>query len=401
MRKFICLLLLWTPGWFFGQIQQYEYWFDADYANKVSQNITQQTDYTFQDNLDISSLENGIHSYSIRFKAVNKEWSSVLTQFIYKLPEVYLVENPKIVKYEFWFDTSYENKVTQNTSVDEVVVLIEDFATSELENGIHSFSLRFQDENNDWSSVLTQFIYKLPEVYLVENPKIVKYEYWFDANYENKVTQNTPIDEVVILNENFDVSSLSNSIHVVNIRFQDEHGDWSSILSQFFYYTESQLIILKEITSYQYWFNDDFENQTATAVTASSQYELDTFVIPENAGIGIGTHTFHLRFKDNAGMWSSVLSETFEVETLAVDIPVGNSNFKLYPNPTTGVLNFHLGKYYNEITIKVYDLNGRLIFQTEKQNSMELSIPIYAPAGFYVIAIEADSEKTTRKIIKK
>ena len=325
MRKFICLLLLWTPGWFFGQIKQYEYWFDADFANKVSQNITQQTDYTFQDNLDISSLENGIHSYSIRFKAVNKEWSSVLTQFIYKLPEVYLVENPKIVKYE----------------------------------------------------------------------------YWFDANYENKTTQNITVDEIVILNENFDVSSLSNSIHVVNIRFQDEHGDWSSILSQFFYYTESQLIILKEITSYQYWFNDDFENQTATAVTASSQYELDTFVIPENAGIGIGTHTFHLRFKDNAGMWSSVLSETFEVETLAVDIPVGNSNFKLYPNPTTGVLNFHLGKYYNEITIKVYDLNGRLIFQTEKQNSMELSIPIYAPAGFYVIAIEVDSEKTTRKIIKK
>lgn len=401
MKNLIYLLVLLTPAWFFGQIQQSEYWFDENYSNKVSQNVTQIADFNFQENLNVAALENGIHSFSIRFKDESTNWSSVLTQFFYKLPNDYFVANPKIEKYEYWFDSKYVDKVSQNTISNQLISINENLETTALENGIHSFSIRFQDENGDWSSVMTQFFYKLPDNYFVANPKIQKYEYWFDSNYENKVSQSTTADALVILNENFDASNLVNSIHSFSIRFKDENGDWSSIVSTFFYHIDGQLITMRDIEEYQYWFDDDSTNPTTIAATPSEEYSLDTFVIPQNAGLGIGTHTFHLRFKDNSGMWSSILSESFEIETLAVETPSASSDFKLYPNPTTGELNFYLGNYYNTIKIKVFDLNGRMIFQTEKQNSMELSIYLNVPAGFYVITIEADQEKASRKIIKK
>ena len=369
------------------KINAYEYWFDADYNNKVSQGTSSEEIFVLDGLFDTNSLEDGVHSFSIRFKDENNEWSSVLTQFFYKVPDSYLVENPKINAYEYWFDADYDNKVTQSTSSEEIFVLDGLFDTNNLEDGVHSFSIRFKDENGEWSSVLTQFIYKIPDSYMVENPNIETYEYWFNGDYDNKISTDVTPEQIFTLDEMFDADFLVNGIHTFSIRFKDENSEWSGVLTQFIYKTDESTTTLKEITAYQYWFNDDFDSETTVDVTPNTVFNLDTFVMPESFGLDLGMHDLNIRFKDSAGLWSSVITEEFELTVLldATFPEIQSFDVTVYPNPTTGQLNVELPKYHENVKVIFADLSGRILSQKDYQNTEEINFNVEFPPGVYLM----------------
>ena len=382
------------------KVNQYEYWFNGDYNNRVEQSVTPEQTVVLDQIFQTNTLVDGIHSFSIRFKDENNDWSSVLTQFLYKVPESYFLQNPKVNQYEYWFNADYNNRVEQSLTPEQTVVLDQIFQTNTLVDGIHSFSIRFKDENNDWSSVLTQFFYKVPESYLVQNPGVIQYEYWFNNNYDNKVTDMMTPDQVITFDELIDVSTLNNSIHTFSIRFKDENNDWSSVVTQFFYRNGDNLSVVRDITAYQFWFNDDFENQTTIGVDASALFFVDTFVIPEAYGLGLGTHFINLRFKDNTGLWSSIISEEFEISTL--DIPETTlTNVAVYPNPTSGLLHVNLNNYYSYVMVSVIDFNGKTISKEHYRNVNKFDFNLSLPSGFYLLIIESDAKQSVHKIIKR
>lgn len=400
MKNFILGLLMVLPMFVLSQIQSYEYWFDNNYANKVSENVTTIPILNLNANLIATGLQDGVHSINIRFKDQNNDWSSVLSQFFYKVPDVYLINNPNMVQYEYWFDNNSANKVTENVTANPILNLNANLITTGLQDGVHSINIRFKDQNNDWSSVLSQFFYKVPEVYLINNPKMVQYEYWYDNNYVNKVSQNVAATQLLNLNENLDVSGLQDGVHAISIRFKDENNDWSSVLSQFFYKNPDNSITFREITGYEYWFNNDYNNVVSTNITQVSTFNIDTFVLPENYGLDIGTHQLNVRFKDNTGLWSSVMSNQFEINTL--EIPENNLlATKVFPNPTTGLLKVYLPDFFKEIKIQLIDFNGRTVLNSTKNNIQEIDINLNYPAGFYLLIIEQDQKRSVHKIIKK
>ena len=137
------------------------------------------------------------------------------------------------------------------------------------------------------------------------------YQYWFNSNTTEAVTQSIGSPSTIYtFNDEIETSGLPNGLHTFHIRFRDSEERWSSALSQFFY-KKVPLSTLEEnkLVAYEYWFNNNYSS--AIADGANSQ---TTFTINEQIGIGSlpnGLHTFHIRFKDSRDHWSSALSQFF------------------------------------------------------------------------------------------
>jgi hypothetical protein len=77
------------------------------------------------------------------------------------------------------------------------------------------------------------------------------------------------------------------------------------------------------------------------------------------------------------------------------------SDFKIYPNPTSGLLNLHLHNLVFE-RIELYDINAKRILQMNTKNKEFIEIDLSAyPTGTYLLrAQQTDGQFITRKIIK-
>uniref|UniRef100_UPI00404B1752 S8 family serine peptidase n=2 Tax=Flavobacterium sp. TaxID=239 RepID=UPI00404B1752 len=84
-------------------------------------------------------------------------------------------------------------------------------------------------------------------------------------------------------------------------------------------------------------------------------------------------------------------------ETLAFD-DFESENLKVYPNPSTGIVNISAGLFWLDAEVTVYDLTGRLILQktvADDQISIDLS---NHNDGLYLVLIEKEGHKSTHKI---
>jgi PKD repeat protein len=288
-----------------NNIVQYEYWFDNDFANASVVNTTPTAQLQLASNIQTNGLTSGIHTFNFRTKDSQGRYSSVLSQFFYKTPETYSANN-NLVQYEYWFDNDYANAQTATTSNASQVNINTLIDAQSLLSGIHTFHIRFKDAAGMWSSVLSQFFNKTPESNFINN-NFVQYEYWFDSDYTNVQTIATNNASQVNINTLIDAQSLLSGIHTFHIRFKDDAGMWSSVLSQFFYKTPETYTANNSLVEYEYWFDNDYANAQTATTSNASQVNINTLIDAQTLVSGI--HTFHIRFKDDAGMWSSVLSQ--------------------------------------------------------------------------------------------
>jgi hypothetical protein len=289
------------------KIVAYEYWFDGDYTNRISQTATNQETFNLNTNIVPNGLASGIHTFNIRFKDNTGFLSSTLSSFFFKVPIQANVDR-KIVAYEYWFDSDYANKISQTATNQETFSINTNVVPSGLASGIHTFNIRFKDNTGFLSSTLSSFFYKVPAQATVDR-KIVAYEYWFDNDYTNRISQTTTNQETFSLNANVVPNGLSSGIHTFNIRFKDNTGFLSSTLSSFFYKVPEQAIADRKIIAYEYWFDSDYASVVSQTATNLETFSLNTNVVPSTLADGI--HTFNIRFKDNTGFSSSTLSSFF------------------------------------------------------------------------------------------
>ncbi|MBN2485308.1 MAG: T9SS type A sorting domain-containing protein, partial [Bacteroidales bacterium] len=60
---------------------------------------------------------------------------------------------------------------------------------------------------------------------------------------------------------------------------------------------------------YEYWFDGDYNNKVESSVALTDNLNLSTLI--PTVGLADGVHTYHIRFKDDSGLWSSTLSQFF------------------------------------------------------------------------------------------
>ena len=213
-----------------------------------------------------------------------------------------------IVEYEFWFNDDFNNRtITAITPVSQYH-LDTSLSVSNLPNGINVIKFRAKDSQGKYSVITSQLFYK-KELTNSDTNHIVSYEYWFDDDFQNKTLVNiTPTEQATVL-EQLDVSNMSNGMHLFNLRAKDERGYYSSIVSQFFYKKELTNSDTNHIVSYEYWFDDDFQNRTLVNITPTEQTtvlaQLDVSTMSN------GMHLFNFRAKDERGYYSSIVSQLF------------------------------------------------------------------------------------------
>lgn len=77
------------------------------------------------------------------------------------------------------------------------------------------------------------------------------------------------------------------------------------------------------------------------------------------------------------------------------------SDVVVYPNPAKSILNVSIpSEITGETTFNIFDIQGRKVFSKKSINSIETLNIEYLSQGVYVLSIENNNSKTTRKIIK-
>jgi len=220
----------------------------------------------------------------------------------------YSGSNNTIAAYEYWFDDQYGSKVNTPVIKDRESFLNAQLSTDGLQTGLHSFHIRYKDQKGKWSAIVSEFFHKLP-VTAAGSRKITASEYWFDDAFDTKVSSAVTPDSIVSVNSGLDVASLSNGLHSYHVRYKDDAGQWSSVVSEFFHKLPVTASGSRKITASEYWFDDAFDTKVLSAITPGQTITVNSGL--DVASLQNGLHSYHVRYKDDAGQWSSVVSEFF------------------------------------------------------------------------------------------
>jgi PKD repeat protein len=298
-----------------NHIVSYEYWYDDNFQNKISVNISPVEQATILAQLDVSGLSNGMHIFNFRAKDERGYYSSIGYQYFYKI-EPTSITNNHIVSYEYWYDDNFQNKISVNISPVEQATILAQLDVSGLSNGMHIFNFRAKDERGYYSSIGYQYFYKI-EPTSITNNHIVSYEYWYDDNFQNKISVNiSPAEQATILAQ-LDVSGLSNGMHILNFRVKDERDYYSSIVYQYFYKKKFFTYTDNKIIAYKYWFDNDYNNLTLVNLPVPVD-NLHLINLVNMTRVPKGIHTINFQFKDDANIWSVVTTDTIEKISLPI-----------------------------------------------------------------------------------
>ena len=73
----------------------------------------------------------------------------------------------------------------------------------------------------------------------------------------------------------------------------------------------------------------------------------------------------------------------------------------LYPNPTNGNFSVDLGSQYQNVNIRLMDLNGKLIESNSYNEGQIFNLKIEESAGVYLLQIDAEDKKAVIRLIKE
>ena len=74
-------------------------------------------------------------------------------------------------------------------------------------------------------------------------------------------------------------------------------------------------------------------------------------------------------------------------------------NVRIYPNPNEGIINLELDDL-KDVKIKVLNLQGKLIYNTENINSNNYQFELNEEAGIYFLEIQSQNKKQHFKLIR-
>jgi len=214
-----------------------------------------------------------------------------------------------IRSYEYWFNNNFTSLQRQNVSPARQVQLNTNISTADLADGMHLLHLRFRDDSGRYSPTISQFFYKPAQVGMPVNARINAWQYWFDEQHTSAVTEVLSETPALSFNRMIDTDHLPDGLHLFFARFRDNRMVWSPVVPHFFYKLPAGSTGSNLITSFQYWFNGQFQNAVTETITAAAAFSLSSLMPASSLPDGI--HLFHIRFRDFRGQWSPVVSSFF------------------------------------------------------------------------------------------
>ena len=265
-----------------SEIVKREYWIDNEIAAR-----TDLTDSPMV--LSLLDLAPGVHFFTARIKDNAGLWSVPETR-IFVVPHA-TVEATSIVEREYWIDNEIAARTTLEESPTQISLL-------DIAPGVHILTARVKDDAGLWSVPETR-IFVVPHA-TVEATSIVEREYWID----NEIAARTTLEESPM---QISLLDLAPGVHILTARVKDDAGLWSVPETRIFVVPHATMEAT-QIVEREYWI----DNKVATrASLADSPAEIALL------GLTPGMHSFTMRVKDDAGIWSVPESRFFITPTQA------------------------------------------------------------------------------------
>ena len=194
-------------------IQGGEYWLDNNIANRQSIGAAPVT-------LDISSLSAGLHWFTMRVTDDLGFWSPALTRAFIIPNQKDLSTATSIERREVWFD----NNVAERQTIGVAPVMLD---ISSLPAGLHSLTMRVQDDLGYWSSSVSKY-FIIPEATVEEDSvELVRYCYWIDDDVANLVVCDLPVCGKVVAGViDLDIATLTSGQHTISWIVGDKKDVW-------------------------------------------------------------------------------------------------------------------------------------------------------------------------------
>ena len=317
MIRHICLFLLALWGCLssvMGQtaIVRQECWIDGNLGSRQA--------VSSGGGIDLSGLSAGLHSITVRAQDAGGLWSSPVTQYF--IIGTAQQAATAISKTEYWLDGDVTGRTVLGASVATVDL-------SALSTGLHSITVRAQDDAGVWSSPVTQYF--IIGTAQQAATAISKTEYWLDGDVTGRTVLGASVATV-------DLSALSTGLHSITVRAQNDQGVWSSPVTQYFVkMAEEEPDAV--VTRCAYWFDDDTEHTFTQAIDSPT----GIIEIVDLSTIESGEHTLSWMVGDSHGRWSQPATEEFSV------VITGINSLTPAPSPK------------GEGSGYVYDLQGRKV----------------------------------------
>ncbi len=145
-------------------------------------------------------------------------------------------------------------------------------------------------------------------------------------------------------------------------------------------------------------------NGTANGPAANSPLAV---IVPVDALLG--TTTMRVVTKYNSAATPCENGHDAEVEDYSVNVLASLSvdefaipEFTVYPNPNNGTFNVKMSSITDNVSITVFDIRGRSVYNNDYKNVSEFNEVINignVESGMYLLQVTAGSKKTTKKII--
>jgi hypothetical protein len=95
-----------------------------------------------------------------------------------------------------------------------------------------------------------------------------------------------------------------------------------------------------------------------------------------------------------------IFSGQFTQPSLSTNDNVLNKGIKVYPNPSNGIVNVSIDNYAGNITVEVYDMNGRKVFSNSGEYMKANTINLQGfQNGVYILNVKGDELSYSEKII--
>jgi len=173
---------------------------------------------------------------------------------------------------------------------------------STLVPGLHSFSIRVQDNEGLWSSPVTKY-FVVPLDIPEKATAITEREYWIDNDVASRTALGTSPAQISLV-------ELSQGLHSLTVRVKTDAGVWSATETKYFIIPSQNGQEVTTIARYMYWFDGDMEN-----VVSGTLDEADGMLPVFIGRMTVGEHTLTWSVADSKDAWSEPQTESFTLTT--------------------------------------------------------------------------------------
>lgn len=115
---------------------------------------------------------------------------------------------------------------------------------------------------------------------------------------------------------------------------------------------------------------------------------------------GLGAHQIYYNYTDSYSCSGSATSWVTVESCTGIENNTVNNPIRIYPNPSGGVFVVDLGSSYENTSLTITDLYGKIVINEKFNNERILNILLNEPSGIYIVIICTDKVNSRFRLIK-